>query len=77
MPIYDYFCDCGKTWEDIRSVKNRNSMVCECGHLAKIAISIPARPVIHEYYSENLNAQITGPAQKKRVMKAKGMEESG
>lgn len=81
MPIYAYYCekcDPDAEWEAFNSINDRHSVLCpECGDKALIAMSITARPVIQEYYSDNLQAQITGPAQKKRLMKAKGLEETG
>lgn len=78
MPIYDYKCHvCDEQWESLRSVKDRLSEICtNCGALASIQISRTARPVCHEYYSENLGAYVTGPAQKRRLMKAKNLEEA-
>ena len=74
MPLYDYECPvCGKEYEEFRKVENRLE-VNHCGAVSKLNISITSRPVILDYYSENLDAVITGPEQKKQVMKAKGVE---
>ncbi len=81
MPLYDYYCpkcDNQKQWEGFHSVENRGNEICsDCGGKAYIALSVTAKPIIQEYYSDNLQAQITGPAQKKRLMRAKGLEETG
>jgi putative FmdB family regulatory protein len=73
-PIYEYHCDeCGRTWEQLHSIDDRNEEQC-CGQDATLLISVGARPVIYEYYSENLESQITGPKQKAHVMREKGVE---
>lgn len=36
-----------------------------------------AKPVVYEYYSENLDARITGPKQKARLLKEKNLSEVG
>ena len=34
MPLYNYICDCGKTIEDLRSIKDRNDeTICSCGKI--------------------------------------------
>ncbi len=50
----------------------------DCGQKARIVIR-PTRikPQIMEYFDEHLNAYITGPAQKKRIMREKNLEEKG
>ena len=80
MPIYEYYCkDCNNDdWEAFHDVDYRNKEKCpDCAKPASIAMSVPGRPVIIEYYSENLQSQVTGPAQKRQLMKAKGVEEAG
>lgn len=79
MPLYQYVChECATNWEAINRIAERLNQRCpDCDGEATIVITLRARPVIHEYYSDNLGAQITGPRQKKRIMKEKGVEESG
>ena len=79
MPLYEYRCnDCDKEWDGMNRVANRENENCpDCGVKATILMSVGTRPVIIEYYSENLQAQVTGPAHRKELMKAKGLEERG
>ena len=81
MPIYEYYCDCydgEEVWESFHKVDDRNNEKCpDCGQKASIAMSVGQRPVIMEYYSENLQANVTGPAHRKQLMKQKGLEERG
>lgn len=79
MPTYDYHCyDCGIEWEAVHKVNERELEYCdECGKQAGRYITMTGRPVILEYYSENLNAHITGPNHRKEVMRQKGVEEAG
>lgn len=72
-PVYDYECkDCGLIWESVNKIENRNSEKCKCGGRVKLLISTSAKPVIYEYYSEALDAHITGPNQRRKIMKEKG-----
>lgn len=76
MPIYKYRCDhCSLEWEAFRSVEKRSESICTCGRLAKIIISPTAKPVIYEGYNEGLGTYVTGPAQKRRIMRDKNLEE--
>ena len=77
MPLYDYEClVCENQWEAFNTIANRHDEVCECGTVAKMNISATrTKPQILGYFSENLNAHITGPAQRHRIMREKGMEE--
>lgn len=76
-PMYEYECpSCQEDWETVHSVDTRKEENCAyCGEKAKLLISVGARPIINEYYSESLDAMVTGPKQRKTLMKAKGMEE--
>jgi hypothetical protein len=76
-PVYDYFCDCGLEWEEYNDVANRDSEMCQCGKQAQRRFKLNAKPVVMEYFSENLNAQITGPRQKSQVMKRLNVSEVG
>lgn len=79
MPIYVYKCpDCKHMWENMRRINDRTNEECgACKVKAAIVITAPARPVVYDYYSENLGAYVTGPKQKKELMRKKGMEERG
>ena len=77
MPIYEYEC-CGMKWEIFHNVADRGEEFCPvCDEKAERLISETARPVIQEYFSENLGAQVTGPKQKQQLMKSKGLEAVG
>lgn len=77
MPLYEYKCSCGNHWDAFHSIEFRDSETCECGLKADRVWAFPqGRPVVYEYFSENLDAQITGPRQKQRVMKEKDVSES-
>ncbi|MDE2227274.1 MAG: zinc ribbon domain-containing protein [Patescibacteria group bacterium] len=76
MPLYRYGC-CNKEWENHRSINNRTNERCPlCGGKAVIIITGTQRPQCHEYYSMALNARITGPKQKKQLMKKLNVEEA-
>jgi putative FmdB family regulatory protein len=76
--IYEYKCNvCGEKFEAWAEVEKRHEMR-HCGQTAKKLISkSQSKPVVMEYFSENLDAQITGPRQKARVMKEKDVSEVG
>ena len=77
MPLYGYECStCITEWESVRTVDTRKEEYCTtCDVQAQIMISTPSRPVIYEYYSEQLEGMVTGPKQKKQLAKSKGLEE--
>lgn len=79
MPLYEYVCkDCDPDyiWEAVHKVDVRMEEYCNvCSKKAEILISTASRPITYEYYSEQLGAQITGPNQKRRLAKSKGLEE--
>ena len=77
-PLYDYRCDfCKKTWEGSHKVDERFDEKC-CDKSATIVIS-PTRtkPVILEGYNVGIGEYITGPKQKREMMKKHKLEESG
>ncbi len=75
-PIYEYRCACGKHYEAYHSVDLRDYEVCSnCGTKPERVLSFDAKPIVYEYFSENLNAQITGPKQKAQLLKEKNMSE--
>lgn len=77
MPMYEYEClACNEEWETVRTVDTRMEENCAyCGEKAKLLISVGARPIIEDYYSENLGTIVTGPKHRKELMRAKGLEE--
>ena len=77
MPRYEYLCpECLRNWESFHPISERGNEYC-CGVQAKRLIVTSSKPVIYEYFSENLNAHITGPAQRRKIMKERGVEEVG
>jgi len=78
-PLYEYECDyCGKGWEAFRSVEFRDRESCShCGGAPKRVLSFNSKPVVQEYFSESLNAVITGPKQKARLLREKNLSEAG
>jgi len=82
MPIYEYECECGATMDVACSIKNidRLRKNCDCGQRMKRNISCGnsnTRPVIYGYWSENLEAHITGPKQRRLIMAQQGVEDRG
>jgi len=78
MPQYSYFCrSCGREWENFRFINHRNLEVCKCGSKAEIAISTSSRPVVKEYYCEGLGTVVTGPKQRERLARQKGLTPVG
>ena len=77
MPLYEYECgDCKEEWETVNTIDTRKEEYCVfCGEKATLLISKTGKPVIHEYYSESLDARVTGPKHRKELMRRKGMEE--
>lgn len=39
MPTYEYYCGCGKKWENFHLMSKRYEEVCSCGKPAKIQLS--------------------------------------
>lgn len=77
-PLYEYRCACGKHHEAYHSVDFRDAETCpQCGLKPERVLSLNATPVVHEYWSENLQAQITGPRQRREIMKKNNMSEIG
>lgn len=81
MPRYDYSCTtCKREWEAFHTVANRYDENC-CGKKANRLITQSTAPVrtdiLYDYYSENLDCQITSKGQRIKRMKELGLEESG
>jgi len=78
MPTYLYECTCGNTYEMFHHIENRDDEVCpDCGFKPKRLIAMTGKPVVYEYFSENLNARVTGPKQKARLLKERNLPEVG
>lgn len=77
MPLYNYHCEnCGLDLEKFNTVENREYMACNCGYPMTKIMSAISKPIILEYYNEGLGAVVTGPRQRQRLMKAKGLTEA-
>lgn len=77
MPVYPYRCEiCGRQWEALHHVDDRHKEMC-CMIMATRLIATSAKPIVLDYFSENLDTYITGPAHKRRVLQQKGLEEVG
>lgn len=79
MPLYEYVCkECDREqWEAVHKVECRKTERCpDCGGESEIQMSLQQRPVILDYYSEGLDAYITSPKQKRKLMKAKNLEDA-
>jgi len=76
MPLYNYHCDnCGSDVVRFNTVENREHMTCDCGSPMRKLLSHIAKAVVYEYWSENLNAHVTGPKQKQRLMRERNVKE--
>lgn len=77
MPLYDYRCySCGREWEAFQRLDDRYDEICECGNTPEIIIKpLRVKPQIMDYFDEHLDAKITGPAQRRKIMKEKGLSE--
>lgn len=77
MPLYTYK-HCDKIWETSRLIKDRDNVHCQlCGQKADKLVDEIRRPIFMEYFDEGLGTQVTGPKQRQRIMKSKGLEETG
>lgn len=77
MPLYNYKCkSCGVEFEAFNTVSDREMSLHGCGGFGEKVLSPIARPVIMEYYSESLGGYVTGPRQKQRLMREKGVSEA-
>jgi len=77
MPIYDYVCQCGRKKEVVRKIADIDRPVrCVCNRMMRRIIpGSQGKPVIMDYYSENLGERITGPRHKRSVMNRLGVTE--
>lgn len=42
MPLYEYECKCGRKFEVIRRIEDRQSTICECGMVPELKLPRPA-----------------------------------
>jgi len=81
MPTYEYECnDCGHRFEKHRAVADRLNVVCESCSKKRVSIVIGSSVGVISYGSEfcrELGVEITGPRQRKEVLKAKGLIDIG
>jgi len=76
MPIYKYECQkCRTQWDEVHTVDERMNEE-HCGVTAIRLISPTAKPQVYNYYCEGIGAQITGPAQRAKLMKQKGLADA-
>lgn len=81
-PVYTYRCnECGALIEVVEHISQLGSKryICDeksCdGEMQRMISETQGKPVTYNYFSENLDAHITGIQQKRRVMKEKNLEE--
>lgn len=78
MPMYDYECkECNKDWINFHVVDERGDEKCPCckGEAIRLISSGP-KPVVYNYYCDGIGAQITGPEQRAKLMKKKGLADA-
>ena len=65
MPVYEYYCDCGKEFEDLRNMTDRNNAVCPaCRKLAHIRISVPRKALTaHTFTTIGHDGRVIGQRQ--------------
>ena len=76
MPIYDYACENGHTFEVLVFESRDEPLVCDrCDSPVRKLLSAPVVIGSTPYYSESLGETITSPEHRRRTMRAKGFEE--
>lgn len=77
MPLYDYRCiECKHEFEHFSTVDDKDNYFCEkCDGVVETLITIKSNPQFYEGYDAQLDAYLTGPEQKRRIMKEKGISE--
>jgi len=87
MPLYDFRCECGYLAQNIpQRITSPHTMTCPCGLEMKQDYSDYNPPMIFGelpttgflaggYYDDQLGAEITGKAQRKELMKKKGLRD--
>ena len=78
MPIYQYTCpECG-LYEAMKPVETRLTALCpQCHEPGVLQISLPSRLAPLDYHDDGLGAHVTSRDQRRRLMKAAGVEEVG
>ena len=66
MPLYEYECGCGRKFESIKSIADRDNVVCGCGVTARRKVSSWGRVIFANFFRvidgagrEIHNSQIT------------------
>ena len=78
MPMYDFKClNCEMEFEAFFPVKYKDTGSCPycLSRDTESLITIRSAPQFYEGYDEQLDAYLTGPKQKQRILKEKGLVE--
>jgi putative FmdB family regulatory protein len=78
MPLYDFKClSCGKEFESFKKVAEKDLQRCEeqdCRGKTKTLITQNGGFRYEDGYDSDLGENITGPAQRAKIMKDRGLE---
>lgn len=78
MPLYDFKClRCKLEFEEFVHLVNKDTHVCICGGKAKTLISVRAKPIYHSYYCKYSRCYFTGPKDREKKLRAKGLAIAG
>ena len=90
MPVYEYMCECGTVWDEVRSVAGRNSVCCpKCGSMPPRVYPILTTPRniipdMPEYYDRGMGkgesgkgVHIKGRKHRRDEMRRRGLVEAG
>lgn len=82
MPLYDFACKhCKHIFERFSVMDDKDKIQCPlCGGKCETLITqstTKSKPVIYSYYCNGTGEYITGPAQRQRILKEKGLVEVG
>lgn len=79
MPLYDLKClKCDEEWEDYSTVAMKDLFKCpidNCNGMGVTQITCSSKPHYYEEYDKELKTQITGPAQREKVLRSKNLVE--
>lgn len=71
MPLYDYQCECGNSFEEVRPMAERACAPCaKCGSMAKQVIGAPAVGSFKYGYFEHLGPDGTYARNKEELRSA-------